>query len=233
MKFIEAAKLKKKGNMRKLANYFSAFDWHFERIQDQPLNLLEIGIQNGGSLFTWQQYFPQAIITGIDINSACRQYEEENIKVFIGDQADVNFLESVNRATGPYDIVIDDGGHTMNQQITSFKTLFPLLKDGGIYVIEDLHTSYWPAFFDSRANTVKMLKGLVDKLHWWARQSERASYFFRIKNKLRRLAGQPDKAQAAGTSGDYLADNLASIHFYDSICFIYKGQIKHHEIYKI
>ena len=219
--------------MRKLENYFSAFDFHFERIQGEPLNLLEIGIQNGGSLFTWQQYFPQAKITGIDIDPACRQFEEDNIRVFIGDQADAKFLESVNKATGPYDIIIDDGGHTMNQQTTSFKTLFPLLKDGGVYVIEDLHTSYWPAFFDSSENTVKMLKCLIDKLHWWAKSSERASHFFRIKNKLRRLAGRPDEVLADGASGDYFADNVASIHFYDSICFIYKDQVKHHEVHKI
>jgi len=232
MKFSEAAKQKKKGTMRKLANYFFAFDWHFERRQNEPLNLLEIGIQNGGSLFAWQQYFPQAKITGIDIDESCRKFEEGNIKVFVGDQADVKFLESVNKETGPYDIIIDDGGHTMNQQITSFKTLFPLLKDGGVYVIEDLHTSYWPAFFDSSENTVKMLKGLIDKLHWWAKSSERASHFFRIKNKLRRLAGRLDENQVT-VSGDYFADNVASIHFYDSICFIYKGQVKHHEVHKI
>lgn len=219
--------------MRKLENYFPAFDFHFEKIQGQPLKLLEIGVQNGGSLFTWRQYFPQATITGIDIDPACSQFEEENIRVFIGDQADVGFLESVNRAAGPYDIIIDDGGHTMNQQITSFKTLFPLLKDGGIYVIEDLHTSYWPAFFDGNGNTVKMLKGLVDKLHWWAKQSERASHFFRIKNKLKRLSGKPEEASSIGVSGDYFADNIASIHFYDSLCFIYKGQVKHHEVHKI
>lgn len=219
--------------MRKLENYFPAFDFHFERIQNQPLRLLEIGVQKGGSLFTWQQYFPQAAIAGIDIDPACAQFEQENIRVFIGDQADVNFLESVNRSAGPFDIIIDDGGHTMNQQITSFKTLFPLLKDNGIYVIEDLHTSYWPAFFDGNGNTVKMLKGLVDKLHWWAKRSDRASYFFRIKNKLKRLWPDLFQGASAGDSGDYFADNVASIHFYDSLCFIYKGQNGHNEVHKI
>src|SRR3990167_166725 len=191
MKFSDAIKQKEKGRIRKWENHFPIYDSYFEEAQDQPLNLLEIGVAWGGSLFTWQKYFPNSQITGIDNNPDCKKFEEDNIKVCIGDQADVNFLKEVNEKTGPYNIVIDDGGHMMNQQITSFKTLFPLLKDGGYYVIEDLHTSYWPAFFDSSENTVKMLKGLIDKLHWWAKSSERASHFFRIKNKLRRLAGQP------------------------------------------
>lgn len=206
MKFSEAIKQRKRGTIRKFEHYSPIYDSHFERIQNQPLSLLEIGVADGGSLFTWQEYFPKAAITGIDNNPVCKQYEEGNIKVFIGDQADAAFLQSVNEKTGPFDIVIDDGGHMMNQQITSFKTLFPLLKDGGYYVIEDWHTSYWPKYFDGGEKTIDFLKGLIDGLNFWAMEKTKPEFF---------------------------SENILSIHFYNAIVFIEKGKNQEGNIYKI
>ena len=96
MKFSDAIKQKGKGRIRKWENHFPIYDSYFEEAQDQPLNLLEIGVAWGGSLFTWQKYFPNSQITGIDNNPDCKKFEEDNIKVFIGDQADVNFLNHGN-----------------------------------------------------------------------------------------------------------------------------------------
>lgn len=200
MKFSDAVKQKKKGEIQKWEHHFPIYDSYFEKIQDQPINLLEIGVDRGGSLFTWQKYFPHSQITGIDINPDCKKFEEDNIKVFIGDQADTAFLNSVNEKTGPYDIIVDDGGHMMNQQITSFKTLFPLLKDGGYYVIEDWHTSFMPEYFDGGEKTLDFLKNLIDRLNFWAIKGSKPGYF---------------------------SLNVSYIGFHNAIVFIKKGKNRH------
>ena len=100
--------------------------------------------------------FPNAEIVGVDILEDCKKYESGNIKVFIGDQHDVKFLETL----GEFDIIIDDGGHTMTQQQVSLKTLMLQLSDTGIYVIEDLHTSYWEQFQDIQHTTIDEIKEL-------------------------------------------------------------------------
>jgi len=196
MKLLEAIKNKKAGILRKMGHYFPIYDFYFEQIQDQPFNLLEIGIGRGGSLYAWRNYFPQARITGIDINQGCKKYEGDGIRIFIGDQADTAFLERVNGETGPFDIIIDDGGHMMSQQTTSFKTLFPLLKNNGFYIIEDWHTSFMPRFLDGGGKTIDMLKGLIDGLNYWD----------------------------TGKEPDYFAKNISSLHFYNGIVFIKKGE---------
>ena len=203
MKFTEAHKQKKEGVMRKWKHHFPIYDSYFEEIQNKPLRLLEIGVAWGGSLFTWQQYFPYAFITGIDTNPECQKFEKENIKVFIGDQADSTFLKQVNQQTGPFDIIVDDGGHMMNQQITSFKTLFPLLNDGGFYVIEDIHTSYMEKYQDGEEKTVDFLRGLVDNLHFWAIEGKKPGYF---------------------------SLNISFVGFYNGIVFIKKGKNRKGEV---
>lgn len=212
MKFEEAIKQKKRGVIDKWSHYFPIYDFYFEKIQNQELRLLEIGVGLGGSLFTWQKYFPKALITGIDINPDCKKFEEDNIKVFIGDQADATFLKKVNEQTGPFDIVVDDGGHMMNQQLTSFKTLFPLLKDGGFYIIEDIHTSYWPRYFDGVAKTIDVLKGLIDGLNFWAME------------KIDIIEDGRAKALIVKRERSYFDENILSIHFYNTLVLIEKGK---------
>ncbi|MDO8619478.1 MAG: class I SAM-dependent methyltransferase [Candidatus Daviesbacteria bacterium] len=205
MKFSEAVKQRKKGGIEKWEHFFPIYDSYFEEAQNQPLSLLEIGVKDGGSLFTWKEYFPKASITGIDIDPDCKRYEEGNIKVFIGDQADPKFLESVNEQTGPYDIIIDDGGHMMNQQIISFKTLFCLLKDGGYYVIEDWHTSFMPEYFDGGEKTIDFLKNLIDRLNFWAIEGSKPGYF---------------------------SLNISYIGFHNAIVFIKKGRNREGKVIK-
>jgi len=115
---------------------------HFGHLRGKNINLLEIGVKNGASLKMWQEYFPTIHITGIDILPKCKQYEKDNITIYIGDQNSEGFLQQVGIGKGDFDIIIDDGSHRWNSQIEGFKTLFPYLKSGGIYVIEDLHTSF-------------------------------------------------------------------------------------------
>ena len=132
----------------KWINYFPIYERNLERYRGLPIRVLEIGVYRGGGLELLRHYLgPEAKLVGIDIDevarAAARGYEVE-----IGDQADPDFLRRVAEKHGPFDVVIDDGGHTMNQQIVSVETLFPLLRDGGTYLVEDCHTSYWPDFAD-------------------------------------------------------------------------------------
>jgi len=109
--------------------------------KNSQLKILEIGIGEGGSLFLWQDYFPNAVVYGIDILDKS-ELNSGRIKTFIADQANRKQLESfIEKYESGYDIVLDDGGHTMEQQQISFGYLFKHIKPGGYYIIEDVHTS--------------------------------------------------------------------------------------------
>ena len=92
----------------------------------------------GGSLRIWEEYFKNAKVHGIDINASCKFLESKRGKIFIGDQQDIEFLDSVCNETGELDIVIDDCSHAVKDQIVSLGFLYYKLKRGGIYVIEDV-----------------------------------------------------------------------------------------------
>jgi hypothetical protein len=115
------------------------------------------------------------------------------------------FLKEVATDIVQIDIIIDDGSHVNEHVITSFRTLFPYLQDGGIYVIEDLHTSYWPEYggnwvsLNEPTTSVSMLKSLVDGLNY--------QYI-------------PDR------SPTYFDESILSVHFYPKIVFIIKGKNK-------
>ena len=152
----------------KWIHYFSIYDRHLGRYRGLPVRLLEIGVYRGGGLEMLRHYLgPDAKLVGVDIDevarAAARGYEVE-----IGDQADPAFLQRVAEKHGPFDIVIDDGGHTMNQQIVSVETLFPLLQVGGTYLVEDCHTSYWPEYADQGPDGrtfIEWVKARLDDLN--------------------------------------------------------------------
>ena len=155
--------------INKWTHYFEVYDRHFSKYRDKEIVVLEIGTYYGGSLQMWKHYFgSKAKIYGIDINPNCKQLEEENIKIFIGSQSDKNFLEKVKKEIPPIDILIDDGGHTMLQQIVSFETLFDHIKPDGVYLCEDLHTSYWMQYgggHERKGTFIEYSKPLIDKLN--------------------------------------------------------------------
>ena len=124
----------------KWKHYFDIYDRHFRRFRGQEVNVLEIGVYSGGSLEMWHEYFgPKAHIYGVDIESACRAYDSDSVKIFIGDQADRMFWREFRRKVPALDIVIDDGGHQPKQQIVSLEELFPFLRPSGVYLCEDVH----------------------------------------------------------------------------------------------
>jgi demethylmacrocin O-methyltransferase len=190
--------------------YAQHYDAYFRSLRKKRLNILEIGIggyrdprQGGGSLRTWRTYFPKSKIYGIDIYDK-KLHDERRIKTFMGSQVDTSFLDEVLAEIGqPPDIIIDDGSHINEHVIESFKYLFPLLIDGGLYVVEDTQTSYWPEYggtsdLSSPNTSVGFFKTLVDGLNY------------------------EDRLEAKNEA-TYFDRNIASIHFVHNMIFVRKG----------
>jgi len=145
--------------MHKWDHYFEIYERFLSPIRRINPVVVEIGIELGGSVEMWRDYFgPTARIYGIDIDPAARKHEDILTKVFTGDQQDRNFLRGVIREIGRPDVVIDDGGHTANQQIAAFEELYPALSDHGLYIVEDTHTSLWRGSFMDRQDQQSFLQ---------------------------------------------------------------------------
>ena len=123
-------------------NYCNIYEKYFYKIKDKVTKFVEIGIKDAYSLKMWKEYFPNAIIYGIDIDPMCKQYEEDRIKCLIGDQNDEKFLLNIKDIIGDYDILLDDGSHITEHQIKSFDILYENCRKNGFYIIEDLRCSY-------------------------------------------------------------------------------------------
>ena len=121
--------------------YLQVYDPLFMSL-DSISNVLEIGVYNGDSLRLLQNYFPNSNVYGLDLTPPRDHHYNDRFKVLLGNQEDRDDLNHIfNSIDGDLDLIIDDGGHTMKQQQTSFGFLFRHLKNGGVYIIEDLHTS--------------------------------------------------------------------------------------------
>ncbi|MDA3972326.1 MAG: hypothetical protein PF442_13350 [Desulfobulbaceae bacterium] len=212
------------GNLKKLARhcktdkeskhfYTQHYHRHFGALRKKKMNVLEIGIggydrpgHGGKSLRMWKYYFPRSNIFGIDIYDKSG-VDERRIKTFKGSQNKPSFLKDVVAQIGHLDIIIDDGSHVNEHVITSFKTLFPLLSDTGIYVIEDTQTSYWSDYggnsenFNDMNNMIGFFKSLVDGLNYEE---------YKIDNYY----------------SSYFDEHIVSISFYHNLIFIQKGSNK-------
>jgi hypothetical protein len=123
-------------------NYLNFYESFMAPLRNAPLTLLEIGVYQGASLYTWREYFPNAKIIGADINVTCKQFETNNVKVELADQSNLEHLAQIVANYGPFDLIVEDGSHLWEHQITTLRTLFPFLRNGGYYVVEDLQTNY-------------------------------------------------------------------------------------------
>ena len=203
-----------KKDLNKWLHYFDIYEENFSKFKKRKITILEIGIAKGGSLRMWKNYFSSdSTIVGIDINPECKKFEKDNIKTYIGNQTDVNFLSSVIKDIGKPDIIIDDGGHTPNQQIISFNYLFGHLNDKGIYLVEDTHASYHSDFQDRQDGFTFMdyVKSLPDKLNLWYQYNDYKIYRKEIKEKI---------------NMPYFTKNTYKISFYNSIVVFEKRDIK-------
>lgn len=151
--------------------YLDAYDGHLSRFRNTDVGLLEIGVFEGGSLELWRSYLgPDARILGVDIEPACATRVDPPNRVLIGSQADPVFLRRAVEEIGRLDVVVDDGSHQAKHQMVSFKTLFPLVEPGGLYIIEDMHTAYWYSFDGGRGRpgtAVDLARRIIDDMHGW------------------------------------------------------------------
>jgi len=130
----------------KWESYLNTYDSILKPYQEKRLSILEIGVANGGSLDLWAEYFPNAKnIVGCDINKECGdlKYDDPRISVVVGDVNELTTFAEIQKIAETYDIIIDDGSHLCPDVIKTFALYFPLLNYNGLYIVEDLHTSYW------------------------------------------------------------------------------------------
>ncbi len=210
--------------IHKWHHYFDVYHAAFAPWRGKAPTMLEIGVQRGGSLAMWQEYFGEgARIFGLDVDPAVEDHAPPGTKVFIGDQADPAVLNRILAETGPPDIVVDDGGHTMRQMIVSFQVLYPAMKLPGVYLIEDTHTAFWgeaapggkaiPArksrfHDDPNGNTIYDLAfAVVRELQAW---SGRAGAFARYGEK-------PPAEREPGPPVSEICRTTESVSFHDSI----------------
>jgi hypothetical protein len=131
----------------KHSTYFQVYDYLFSNYINNEITFVEIGVLNGGSLFFWQDFFgPNARIIGIDFNPDAKKWEKFGFEIFIGDQSDRDLLTSIFKKIGAIDILLDDGGHTYLQQITTVESALSFINNGGMVVVEDTFTSYRKGF---------------------------------------------------------------------------------------
>lgn len=199
--------------IHKWRHYFEIYDRHFARFRGGSVNIVEFGVSQGGSIQMWKDYFgPGAKVFGVDINPNCKRFEEPGVQVFIGDQGDRAFLRSLAKVLPPIDILIDDGGHTMKQQIATFEELFPLVSPNGVYLCEDLHTSYWREFgggYRRRGTFIEYSKAFIDGLNAWHSREPRR---FGVSDFTR---------------------SVHSVHYYDSVVAVEKRPMvppTHHRV---
>lgn len=180
-------------------HYFEVYDRHISKFIDKKVTLLEIGVAEGGSLQIWKKYLgSKSKIVGIDIRQEFYFNDESQIEIYIGDQTNHDFLLKVIDKIGIPDIIIDDGSHVQSHILKTFDLLYPILNEnGGVYVIEDCHTAYWPRFeggINSHMNVVEIFSKRVHDVNskWY---------------------NEPKTPQLR---------TLDSIHFYDSMIILEK-----------
>jgi hypothetical protein len=196
--------------IHKWHHYFKIYDKHFKRFIGKNPTVLEIGVDRGGSLEMWNYYFDnKCTIYGIDINPDClnvpEKLQSDNIHISIGDQENRNFWQDYLKDKPKFDIVIEDGGHQMNQQIVTYEELYDNVSDNGVYLCEDLHTSYWNEYggeLNKKGTFIEYSKNFIDMINFYHIRAVPSSDIFIKSKKFRQITN--------------------SIHYYDSIMVLEK-----------
>lgn len=211
--------------IHKWHHYFEVYHAAFAPFRGRPITMIEIGVQRGGSLRMWQEYFgPEARIYGMDIDPACAARALPGSKVFIGDQADPAFLKGVLAETGPPDIVLDDGGHTMKQMIVTMQEFYLRMRLPGVYLIEDTHTAFWGGAFDDHPER----RGIYDLAFTVCRELQGWSG---RKGAMERL-GIPPAERPPGDPVSEICRTTESVSFHDSMIVFRRGvrEEPYHEV---
>lgn len=206
----------------KWSSYLSVYEALFAPRRSESIRLLEIGVQNGGSLEIWSRYFPAAeTIVGCDIDPRCGAltYDDPRISLVIGDCASAETADKVFQISQTYDIIIDDGSHRSDDIVRAFALYFPHLAPGGLYIAEDLHCAYRAerqGGLEAPHSSISFFKRLVDLVnreHWGAPiAAEEALSFF---------------ARTAGATFDGAAlQAIEQVSFRNSLAIVAKGEPK-------
>jgi len=191
--------------INKWPHYFPIYDRHFSVYRGRAVHVMEFGVGQGGSLQMWRDYFgPAARVTGVDIDPRCAGLTGDRISVVTGDQEDREFLRGLTAVAGQPDVVIDDGGHHMGQQIATLEEMWPQLRDGGVFLTEDVHTSYGDRYGGGcrRPGTfVEYAKDLIDRVNAWHSED------------------------MAALEPDAWTRSVAGMHVYDSVIVLDKDQV--------
>lgn len=202
----------------KWALYLREYDRLLGGYQALPIRLLEIGIQNGGSLEKWTKFFPHSTrLIGCDINPECGllEYEDPRISVIVGDANENDTSQQIFDVCAEFEIVIDDGSHRSGDIVKTFARYFSHVRDGGVFIAEDLHCSYWRNYegglFDPMSSVAffKRLADIVSYEHWGVaveRKSILASF-----------------TETYGDSfNEEVLSHIHSVEFINSICVVRK-----------
>ena len=150
----------------KHTTYFEVYDDLFNSYRGREITFVEIGVLSGGSLFMWRNFFgPKARIIGVDLNPNAKKWEADGFEIYIGSQSDESFWSEFTESVGPIDLVLDDGGHTYEQQIVTAEMLISNIKDGGMLVVEDTHTSYMTGFGPRKYSFIQYTKNMIDLMN--------------------------------------------------------------------
>lgn len=147
-------------------NYAVKYDKILAPYREAFTSILEIGVAQGQSILMWTDYFGKATIHGADISPAsagCVNYSDR-IKFHLLDQRERAQLKNLEQFS-PFDLIIDDGNHFWMEQILTFETLFPYVRSGGIYIVEDTTTAYWEEYANNPISPIEFFKTLVDEVH--------------------------------------------------------------------
>jgi len=154
-------------------DYFPIYDNIFSNNgidREKPYKILEIGVDIGSGVRALKKHFPNSEIYGLDIKEECKKHEEENINIIIGSQVDNHILEKLSKKE--FDIIIDDGSHHNKHVFVTFNHLFKSLNTNnvGLYIVEDIHTSYWPYYgggYKNPESSIEKFKSLIDHQNLW------------------------------------------------------------------
>jgi len=174
-------------------------------IEGRKVNMLEIGVQSGGSTRVWKKYFRGLTqYLGLDIDPRCRMFQslEEGVRIITGSQLDTQLLSKICTQYGPFDLIVDDGGHTNKMIQTSLKSLWNCMKDRGVYVIEDLHTMNMAGYIDRR-NEISVFEEIAE---WMRIRSPNTHDQSQIELK------------------NHPSWHVKKLSYYDSIMFLHYGQ---------
>ena len=214
----------------KHSTYFKSYEHFFEKYRGKEFTFVEIGVLGGGSLFMWRDYFGhKARIVGIDVNPNAKKWEREGFEIYIGSQSDKDFWKEVKKEIGNIDVVLDDGGHTYEQQIITVESLLDSMNDGGIIVVEDTHTSYMYGFGPKKFSFIKYVKNKIDQINFrfafkdlkqkeerriWSIEIVESMIAFRIDKVASHEVSIPtDNKGEDDTSEDLRYGDVKSIHY--------------------